>query len=63
MSVNKIPHQIFKESELNNSQDYSPDNPINTNNSDEKISIIEEFQLDIQRPKRSCCINNEWKSL
>ena len=55
MSVNKIPHQIFKESELNNSQDYSPDNPINTNNSDEKISIIEEFQLDIQRPKRSCC--------
>ena len=55
MSINKIPHQIFKESELNNTQDYSPDNPINSNNSDEKISIIDEFQLDIQRPKRKCC--------
>jgi phospholipid-translocating ATPase len=28
---------------------------MNSNNSDEKISIIEEFQLDIQKPKRKCC--------
>ena len=55
MSINKIPHQIFKETELNNTQDYPPDNPMNSNNSDEKISIIEEFQLDVQKPKRSCC--------
>ena len=55
MSINKIPHQIFKDTELNSTQDYPPDNPMNSNNSDEKISIIEEFQLDIQRPKRNCC--------
>ena len=56
MSINKRPHQVFvKESDLNSTQDYPSDNPMNTNNSDEKISIIEEFQLDIQKPKRKCC--------
>ena len=56
MSINKIPHQIFvKESDLNSTQDYPADNPINSNNSDEKISIIEEFQLDIQKPRRNYC--------
>ena len=55
MSINKIPHKIFKDTEINNTQDYSIDNAINSNNSDEKISIIEEFQLDIQKPKRKCC--------
>ena len=56
MSINKRPHQVFvKESDLNSTQDYPSDNPMNSNNSDEKISIIEEFQLDIQKPKRKCC--------
>ena len=56
MSINKSPHQVFvKESDLNSTQDYPSDNPMNSNNSDEKISIIEEFQLDIQKPKRKCC--------
>ena len=56
MSINKRPHQVFvKESDLNSTQDYPSENPMNSNNSDEKISIIEEFQLDIQKPKRKCC--------
>ena len=55
MSINKIPHKIFKDTEINNTQDYSIDNAINSNNSDEKISIIEEFQLDIRKRKKSCC--------
>ena len=56
MSINKSPHQVFvKESDLNSTQDYPSDNPMNSNNSDEKISIIEEFQLDTQKPKRKCC--------
>ena len=56
MSINKSPHRVFvKESDLNSTQDYPSDNPMNSNNSDEKISIIEEFQLDIQKPKRKCC--------
>ena len=53
---NKIPHQILTDDpELNNTQDFPADNPINTSNSDERISIIEEFQLDVQRKKRNCC--------
>ena len=50
MSANKIPHQIFVNSELNSTQDYPPENPMNSSGgSDEKISIINEFQLDIKK--------------
>ena len=56
MSANKIPHQIFVNSELNSTQDYPPENPMNSSGgSDEKISIIEEFQLDIKKSKNNCC--------
>ena len=56
MSANKIPHQIFVNSELNSTQDYPPENPMNSSGgSDEKISIIDEFQLDIKKSKNNCC--------
>ena len=58
MSKNKIPHQILiKESELNNTNDYPVDNPMNTSNSDEKISIIDEFQLDMNKSRNNCFKN------
>ena len=58
MSINKIPHQILiKETDLNSTHDYPPENPMNSSNSDEKISIIDEFQLDVKHSKRNCCKN------
>ena len=58
MSKNKIPHQILiKESDLNNTNDYPVDNPMNTSNSDEKISIIDEFQLDMNKSRNNCFKN------
>ena len=53
--------QLFEEnnSSLNTSNDFPPEKPMNGNNSnndsDEKISIIEDYNFDQRMKKSSCC--------
>ena len=56
----KKSHQKIHEEKdivLNSTQDFPPEKPINGNNndSDEKISIIDEFNFSEEKQKSSCC--------
>ena len=56
----KKSHQKIHEEKdivLNSTQDFPPEKPINGNNndSDEKISIIDEFNFSQEKQKSSCC--------
>ena len=57
---NKIQNKLYEEKDmvLNNTQDFPAEKPMNAsdnNDSDEKISIIEEFNFQEKRKKSSCC--------
>ena len=56
---NKIPHKIYFQDNnqvLNSTQDFSFEKPMNGNNdSDDKISIIEEFNFGEKKQKSNCC--------
>ena len=57
--MNEKPIKLYKEnpSALNNTQDNSPEKTINNSNndSDEKISITEELNIEERPKKNSCC--------
>ena len=44
-----------KDTILNSTQEYSPDRPMNQNDSDEKISISDDFFLERKKAKSNCC--------
>ena len=56
---NKIPNNKLiqeKDPVFNSTQDYPAEKPMNnSNDSDEKISIIDEFSIDKEKQKSSCC--------
>ena len=57
--MNEKPIKLYEEnpSALNNTQDFPPEKPINNinNDSDEKISIVEELNIEERPKKNSCC--------
>ena len=46
-----------KDTVFNNTQDFAPEKPINTNNDsdDNRISIMDDYYYNVKRQKRGCC--------